>query len=262
MIKTLKADFYKLFKSKSCIALLIIISCICVGLRVFFITTSHGDGMQNMFLGELGFIVIVFMAILSCRDFSSGLFKSTKRATNGLNWVLSKVIVLLTFVAFYTFLHLLSSAVLEFAYNYEKVGWDFLLGYDVLDPYKNLTDDYISNEYRTLFLNELLLFVNSVGIGMGCLALGCWCRNLIVSLIVPLFYHFFGTYLYVLIAMIFNVELQDVVLFTVMTGPVMTSSYGQENLSKITLIVMLTHVVFIFLMFGLSWLAMRKREVR
>lgn len=263
MKKTLRADFYKLFKSKTGISFLVIISCICVGLRTFFIASTHGGGMQSWSSGEVSFLVIVFMAIFVCRDFSSGLFKSTKRATSSLNWLLSKAIVLLTFVAFYSLLHFLYSAILEFGYNFGRVGWHFLLGWDALIPNGNNLAESISRDYTKLWVNELYTFVNAFGIGMGCLALCCWCRNLIVCMVVPSFYLFIGGfYIHSAIASIFGVELSTIKFFTVMTGTVLLGPTAFNELPAVMLVLMSTHVVFILITFGLSWLAMCKREVR
>lgn len=200
MLKILRLDFFKVFKSRAMQIFLIFSAVLCF-IDPVFAFVIHKDNssvlaaMSNVSI--LPFPTIIFAVLISAKDYTSGYIKNLYSSTNKLCYILSKTVLIIVYVLSMYLMILLLSTLFNFTFG-AKVFYrkqDFSVGHFLLELSFMLG--------FTIALGELAMFLSTV-----------FKNDVIVLIIMILYLIILSSYLYIGI----NYLVNDVICKNLLTS--------------------------------------------
>ncbi len=185
MLKVLKFDFYKIFKSRAIRIYFIISLFFCLFAPTKDIITSADYSVWFLLArGTLPQLLIVLFSILLCtKDFTTDFIYNVYDSQNKFLYVLSKFLYLL----FYTVL--IYGITLFLYFLFDKI-------FGIGEFYGEAYSDYMDGEMENMICVFLSKVVGSIAFGTVLLFFSFLLKNAVVLLIAAPIYMFLGEYLY------------------------------------------------------------------
>ena len=277
MLNALRYDFYRMFKSKGMWATLIVCLLLTLFMPVFqYCIKEPNVSVIGMVINDDYFIsmaLVVFCCTFFWGDFSSGFVKNFRRNTTvtSLYRLLSKLICLLTFAVAIELLYLAVNTLLCYVCAYDIVGDYFFCGI----PKDSELHFPFTSEWATV--EDMIIYIclhveYMFATGLLSLAAYSIVRSGIVVSIASLAYFMLCENLYLAIEGIFGMKEWTFMNYTVF-GNLLDAyyfvHYKYEGIYPDYIIdphfdvrLGMIGLGYIFVLFFITWLAMKKREVK
>ena len=257
MLREIKFDFFKVFKSKSILITLIsTFLFLCLTPIIMHVIQQNNVSVTNAYLGDSSatMCVIVFAVIFCGMDFSTGYIKNIYTNVGKIRYIFSKVLILLTYSLLISILMFLIHFIFVYAFGCGQIVM-LPVDYGIGDKY-TFSDFVWFFFIRVLGLTSLGLFV--------CLL--CFLFKNIIATIVSFVWLFVSGLIYSMIdGIVYSINpTQD---FTV-ANYTLFGLLSHEYLRGISIPTaqFALHYFVVYLIYGvvfflLSWLALSKKDV-
>ncbi|PWM69984.1 MAG: hypothetical protein DBX59_12055 [Bacillota bacterium] len=259
MINILKYDFYKIFHSKVLRWTVIISTILCLLDPIIWyangVTSQSVTSALRSPSTILPLAIMIFAALFSAKDFSSGYIKNISTRKDKLQYVLSKAIYIFLFTLF------LQIVFIIYIILFHLIGADrFIMKYP-LPPVNSITSTnwrYDNYTYGDVFLNMFLHVGLLSSLGLCIMFLSLLSKNEIIPIIAGMTYlMLFSGLLYSLFNDLFAIDLfrEKYTLISQCTAYIEYNSTSLDLLISIAVIVFYSGISIM-----LSWLLMKRRR--
>lgn len=267
MLKILRADFYRLFKSRTMWGVWILSAVALVFYPVIsFLMNTYSYVLDLIPISIQHYVALVFICIFLEREFDSHSYKNLadKSVNAKFHYVSSKVIVILTVIIVFYLVELMLYTVIGLARYFEEFGWGFFVGieYPPVEGKQPIETFKRVIPLAQSLKGEALGLLFTVAAAMVILMLFTLIRNGIAVSVISILYLALSLPIYMAISAILPFSYMDICYHTVFGNFAFHAGSAYDSNLSLAPKQAIFGVVAIVVYLGLSWLFTCVREER